>query len=177
MLFRSFSIVSVLLHFQWYLISGITPSVKDDGTFKTASCWQIVADFNKTSQESTNFKLTRLSLASVQCIMQFPEALNFEFKGPWTHPSSLELILFMTFYSNTKTKVCIKNFNHKMKQALSNSALTPTQPHPPAPTCTQPKYFLTHPNPPKIMHHSPPFIPSHLNYFPTKSHPHKIMSK
>ena len=134
MLFRSFSIVSVLLHFQWYLISGITPSVKDDGTFKTASCWQIVADFNKTSQESTNFKLTRLSLASVQCIMQFPEALNFEFKGPWTHPSSLELILFMTFYSNTKTKVCIENFNHKIKQALSNCVLTPTQPHPPAPT-------------------------------------------
>ena len=133
MLFRSFFIVNVLLHFRWYLMSGITPSGKDDATFKTASCWRIVADFNKTSQESTDCKLTRLSLASARCIMQFPEALNFEFEAPWTHSSSLELILFMTFYSNSKTKVFNKNFNRKIKRALSNSALTPTQPDPPAP--------------------------------------------
>ena len=125
MLFSSFFIVNVLLHFRWNLISGIAPSGQDDATFKTASCWRIVADSNKMSQESTDRKLTRLSLASVQCIIQFPEALNFEFEGPWTHLSSLELILFMTFYSNSKTKVCIKNFNRK---------ITPTQTHPLAPT-------------------------------------------
>ena len=169
MLFRSFFIVNVLLHFRWYLISGITPSGKDDATFKTASCWRIVADFNKTSQESTDCKLTRLSLASARCMMQFPEALNFKFEGPWTHSSSLELIPFMTFYSNSKTKVFNKNFNRKIKRALSNSALTPTQPDLPAPiqnifstTPTHPKWCTTH-------HHSPPLT---QNIFPPNpTHP------
>ena len=39
-------------------------SGKDDATFKAASCWRIVVAFNKTSQKSTEYKPTRLSLVS-----------------------------------------------------------------------------------------------------------------
>ena len=114
---------AILLDITWY---------KDDATFKTALCWRIVVAFHKTFQELTVCKLTRLSLASVQCIytciytcmysayvlasIQFPEDLVVEFEWPWTQSSSCELILSMSCYYNSKMKVCIKNFNCKIKQ-------------------------------------------------------------
>ena len=108
--------LNVLLHFQWYLISGIAPSGNNDATFKTGSCWRIVVVFNKTFLEPTESELTRLSFASLQCIIQFSEGLDFEFEGPWTQSSSFELILFMSCYSNSKMNACIKHFNCKIKQ-------------------------------------------------------------
>ena len=64
MLFSFLSFSVVFQHFQWYLISGIAPSGKDDATFKAALSWRLVAALNKISQKSTEYKPTKLLLVS-----------------------------------------------------------------------------------------------------------------
>ena len=56
----------------------------------------------------------------------------------------------------------------KNKQALSNSAPTPTHPHPPQLT-------PNHPHPPKIFFHPPPPTQNNASPSPTHLHPPKIM--
>ena len=56
-----------------------------------------------------------------------------------------------------------------IKQCTHSHSLTPIHP-------TYPKYFSTHPHPPKIMSHSPPFTSTHPEYFRTHLHPLKMFS-
>ena len=94
MLSRSFFIVNVLRHFQWYFMFGTTLSGKFDATSKTAWWWRVVAVFNNVFHNSMDWMLTKLHLESVQYIMQASEIeLPFDL-GPGTHSSSFsELII------------------------------------------------------------------------------------
>ena len=52
----------------------------------------------------------------------------------------------------------------------------PTHTHPHPPTPTQPRYFLTHTHPPKIMPHPPQPTQNNAPYSPAQPHLPKIMS-
>ena len=100
MLSRSFFIVNILRHFQWYFMFGTTPSGKFDATSKTAWWWRMIAAFNNVFHDSMDWILTKSSLASVQCIMQPLEVeLLFNLR-PGTHFSSFsELTIYQYVFS------------------------------------------------------------------------------